>query len=78
MCESIVKVGWFCVFTVGEWNPSEVVRLMGERLVHWSEGVGRTVTIEMGCFGRESVWKGGWFWVKVEGLVFTVEDDECG
>ena len=25
-------------------------------------------------FGWESVWKGGWFWVKVGGLVFIVEE----
>ena len=31
------------------------------------------VTIEMGCFGRESVWKRGSFWVEVKGLVITVE-----
>ena len=36
------------------------------------------VTIGMDGFGWGSVWKGGWFWVKVEGLVFIVEDDESG
>ena len=35
-------------------------------------GVGRTVTIGRGGFGWESVWRGGWFWVEVQGLVFTV------
>ena len=38
---------------------------------------GRTVTIEMMGFGRKSVWEGGLFWIEVEGLVFTVEEDEC-
>ena len=33
--------------------------------------LGRTVTIGRRGFGWESVWKGGWFWVKVEGLVLV-------
>ena len=36
----------------------------------------RIVTIEMGGFGRESVWEGGWFWVEVQGLVFIVKKVE--
>ena len=36
----------------------------------------RIVTIEMRCFERESVWEGGWFWVEVQGLVFTVKKVE--
>ena len=40
--------------------------------------LGRTVTIGMRCFGRRSVWKGGWFWMEVQGLVFIVEDVDVG
>ena len=29
----------------------------------------------MGGFGRGSVQNGGWFWVEVESLVFTVDED---
>ena len=31
----------------------------------------------MECFGRGSVWNGGWFWIEVGGLVIIVEEDEC-
>ena len=70
----------------------ELVRLMGLRsgpggfgesvqkggLLSLACGWRKTVTIEMGGFGRECVWKDGWFWVEGQGLVIIVEEEGYG
>ena len=50
----------------------DVLSWAGSRVWEGRIGFGRAVTIGMRGFGWESVWKGGWFWVEVEGLVFIV------
>ena len=54
-----------------------LVKCFKAKLDHEVKSIGRTVTIKKGLFGRESVWEGGGFCVEVEGLVFTVREDEC-